>query len=173
MECPYILDGYHEPITSQTGTPSGVCRLYMVYTAALPRVSVGSVVLSRHEGPYELKKRAVDENTLQKNKFQKSGLFNNGFYGQDIVMAFSPPEYCRLGLQGLPWGGHGHPRPPPPPPSYAPEVDDNMMMKLLMMMVMAMVVNIFVCFHSRINPGTQLQLISVRTIKWKTWIQSS
>ena len=28
------------------------CRLLMVYTAALPRVSAGSVVLSRHEGPY-------------------------------------------------------------------------------------------------------------------------
>ena len=27
-------------------------RLYMVYTAALPRVSAGSVVLSRHEGPF-------------------------------------------------------------------------------------------------------------------------
>ena len=37
---------------SQTGTPSGDCRLYMVYTAALPRVSAGSVVLSRHEGLY-------------------------------------------------------------------------------------------------------------------------
>ena len=36
---------------SQTGTPSGDRRLYMVYTAALPRVSAGSVVLSRHEGP--------------------------------------------------------------------------------------------------------------------------
>ena len=31
---------------SQTGTPSGDRRLYMVYTAALPRVSEGSVVLS-------------------------------------------------------------------------------------------------------------------------------
>ena len=30
------------------GTPSGDRRLYMVYTAALPRVSAGSVVLSRH-----------------------------------------------------------------------------------------------------------------------------
>ena len=49
----------------------------------------------------------------------------------------------------------------------------GMMIMLLMMMVMAMVVIIFVCFRSRINPGTQLQLISVRTIKWKTWIQSS
>ena len=37
---------------SQTGTPSGDCRLYMVYTAALPHVSAGSVVLSRHEAPY-------------------------------------------------------------------------------------------------------------------------
>ena len=37
---------------SQTGTPSGDRRLYMVYTAALPRVSAGSVVLSWHEGPY-------------------------------------------------------------------------------------------------------------------------
>ena len=37
---------------SQTGTPSGDRRLYMVYTAALPGVSAGSVVSSRHEGPY-------------------------------------------------------------------------------------------------------------------------
>ena len=54
---------------SKGGSPSGDRRLYMVYTAALPRVSAGSVVLSRHEGPYSLKTRAVDENTLQKNKF--------------------------------------------------------------------------------------------------------
>ena len=31
---------------SQTGTPSGDRRLYMVYTAAFPRESVGSVILS-------------------------------------------------------------------------------------------------------------------------------
>ena len=37
---------------SKGGSPSGDRRLYMVYTAALPRVSAGSVVLSRHEGPY-------------------------------------------------------------------------------------------------------------------------
>ena len=36
---------------SQTGTPSGDRRLYMVYTTALPRVSAGSVVLSRHQKP--------------------------------------------------------------------------------------------------------------------------
>ena len=35
-----------------TRSPSGDRRLYMVYIAALPRVSAGSVVLSRHEGPY-------------------------------------------------------------------------------------------------------------------------
>ena len=33
-------------------TPSGDRRLYMVNNAALPRVSAGSVVLSRHDGPY-------------------------------------------------------------------------------------------------------------------------
>ena len=33
-------------------SPSGDRRLYMVYTAAFLRVSAGSVVLSRHEGPY-------------------------------------------------------------------------------------------------------------------------
>ena len=37
---------------SKGGSPSGDRRLYMVYTAALPCVSAGSVVLSRHEGPY-------------------------------------------------------------------------------------------------------------------------
>ena len=37
---------------SQTGTPSGDRRLYMVYTAALHRVSAGPVVLSQHEVPY-------------------------------------------------------------------------------------------------------------------------
>ena len=86
----------------------------MVYTAALSRVSAGSVVLSRHEGPYLLKTRAVDENTLQKNKFKKSGLFKNGFYGQDIVMAFSPPEYFRLFAQEKAYQGGvtGTPEPP-------------------------------------------------------------
>ena len=37
---------------SKGGSPSGDRQLYMVYTAALPRVSAGSIVLSRHEGPY-------------------------------------------------------------------------------------------------------------------------
>ena len=39
-------------------------------------------------------------------------LFNNGFYGQDIVMAFSPPEYCRLFAQKKAYQG-GVTAPPP------------------------------------------------------------
>ena len=35
-----------------TRSPSGDCRLYMVYTTAFPRVSAGSVVLSRHLALY-------------------------------------------------------------------------------------------------------------------------
>ena len=39
---------------------------------------------------------------------------NDGFYGQDIVMAFSPPEYCRWFAQKKAYeGGHGDPRTPP------------------------------------------------------------
>ena len=34
------------------GSQRLLSRLYMVYTAALPCVSAGSVVLSRYEGPY-------------------------------------------------------------------------------------------------------------------------
>ena len=70
--------------------------------------------------PYYLKTRAVDENTSQKNKFSKSGLFNNGFDGQDIFMAFSPPEYCRLFAQKMAYQGGVTGTPGPPPPSYAP-----------------------------------------------------
>ena len=36
---------------SKGGSQRLLTRLYMVYTAALPHVSAGSVVLSRHEGP--------------------------------------------------------------------------------------------------------------------------
>ena len=64
---PYGLNGYvpHRGVDRifQRGGHRGYSP------AALPRVSAGSVVLSRHEGPYSLKTRAVDENTLQKNKF--------------------------------------------------------------------------------------------------------
>ena len=46
-------------------------------------------------------------------------LFNNGSYGQDIVMAFSPPKYCRLFAQKKAYQG-GVTGTPGPPPSYAP-----------------------------------------------------
>ena len=46
-------------------------------------------------------------------------LFNNGFYGQDIVMAFSPPEYCRLFAQRRPTTGGSRAPQDSPPPSYA------------------------------------------------------
>ena len=48
-------------------------------------------------------------NTLIKKKTKK-GLFN---YGQDIVMAFSPPVVGCLVKKGLKKGGQGHPRTPP------------------------------------------------------------
>ena len=41
----------------------------------------------------------------------KQGLFN---YGQDIVMAFSPPVVGCLVKKGLQKWGHGHLRTPPP-----------------------------------------------------------
>ena len=44
-----------------------------------------------------------------------------GFYGQDIVMAFSPPEYCRLFAQKKAYQGGVTGTPGPSPlPSYAP-----------------------------------------------------
>ena len=49
-----------------------------------------------------------------KNQILKSGLFKNGFYGQDIVMAFSPPEYCRLFAQKKAYQGEVTCTPGPP-----------------------------------------------------------
>ena len=49
--------------------------------------------------------RVLDFKKVLKNK-----LFN---YGQDIVMAFSPPVVGCLVKKGLQKGGHGHPRIPP------------------------------------------------------------
>ena len=42
------VQGRSQDFSKGGGSPSGDRRLYMVYTAALPRVSAGSVVLSRH-----------------------------------------------------------------------------------------------------------------------------
>ena len=59
----------------------------------------------------------------KKTNFKKVGFSTmagahpgNGFYGQDIVMTFSPNEYCRLFTQKKAsqggGGGHVHPRTP-------------------------------------------------------------
>ena len=60
-------------------------------------------------------RQELSTNILYKKQIFNSGLFNNGFYGQDIVMAFLPPEYCRLFGQKKVYqggGGNGHPRTP-------------------------------------------------------------
>ena len=57
----------------------------------------------------------------KKTNFKKSGLFNNGFYGQDIVMAFSPPEYCRLFAQKKAYQGGVTAPQDPSHPSYTPD----------------------------------------------------
>ena len=62
-------------------------------------------------------------NYFTKKQIYKSRLFNKGFYGQYIVKAFSPPEYCRLFAQKKAYqGGSRAPQDPPPPlpPNYAP-----------------------------------------------------
>ena len=107
---------------SQTGTPFGDRRPYMVYTAALPRVSAGSVVLSRYEGPYQLKTRAVDENTLQKKHFKKVGFSTMAFTAKILSWRFRHQNIVGCLLKRRPTkGGEGGSRAPQDPPSYAPE----------------------------------------------------
>ena len=70
--------------------------------------------------------------TKLKTNFKKSGLFNNGFYGQDIVMAFSPPEYCRLFAQKEAYQGGvtGSPGPPLATPLVCMHNENEMKSKL-------------------------------------------
>ena len=56
------------------------------------------------------------------------GFSTNGFYAQDIVMAFSPPEYCRLFAQKKAY--QGGVTGTPGPPSYAPGWEYNFLQKL-------------------------------------------
>ena len=65
--------------------------------------------------------KALDKSRWRKHftKNKKSGLLNNGFYGQGIVMAFSPPEHCRLFAQKKAYKG-GVTGTSGPPSSYAP-----------------------------------------------------
>ena len=52
----------------------------------------------------------------KKQILQKWAFQNDGLYGQDIVMALSPPEYCRLFAQKKAYqGGGGSPSPQDPP----------------------------------------------------------
>ena len=61
-----------------------------------------------------LRQEPLTKILYKKTNFKKSGLFHNGFYGQDIVMAFLPPEYCRLFAQKKAYQGGvtGTPGPP-------------------------------------------------------------
>ena len=70
---------------SQTGTPSGDCRLYMVYTAALPRVSAGSVIaawrsiLTKDESRW--RKYFTEKQILKKWAFQQCLLWPRYCHG--------------------------------------------------------------------------------------------
>ena len=86
----------------------------MVYTAALPRVSAGSVVLWRHEGPYQLKTRAVDENTLQKTNFKKVGFSTMAFTAKILSWRFRRLNIVGCFLKRRPTkGGSRAPQDPP------------------------------------------------------------
>ena len=66
--------------------------------------------------------RAVDEITLQKNKFIKVGFSTRAFTANILSWRFRHLNIvgCLL-KRGPTKGGHGHPRTPPPlPPNYAP-----------------------------------------------------
>ena len=61
-----------------------------------------------------LRQEPLTKILYKKTNFKKSGLFNNGFYGQAIVMTISPPEYCRLFAQKKAYqGGSRAPQDPP------------------------------------------------------------
>ena len=64
----------------------------MVYTAALPCESAAW-------RPTLTKDKSRWRKYFTTKQILKSGIFNNAFYGQDIVMEFSPPEYCSLFAQ--------------------------------------------------------------------------
>ena len=83
------------------------------------------------------------ENEVASSKFytrkgghtvSKQGLLN---YGQDIVMAFSPPVVVCLVKKGFQEGGHGHPR----TPCYA--LDEYTIIHTLFMTKMAKIDTLF------------------------------
>ena len=102
-----------------TRSPSGDRRLYIWFIPLLSlvyqRAQSRSRLLSRIIAAWRpILTKTKDKSRwrkylTKKKKFLKSGLFNNGFYGQDIFMAFSPPEYCRLFAQKKAYQGSRDP----------------------------------------------------------------
>ena len=71
----------------------------------------------------------------KKTNFKKVGFSTMAFYGQDIVMAFLPPEYCRLFAQKKAHQGGVTGTPGPPPPSYTPVLANNNDEKIIIIII--------------------------------------
>ena len=94
-----------------------VCKLAKTLASCIPpgrRIGVARVF---QRGVRTVKMRVLTRlscrpprRVFDLKKSLKKGLFN---YGQDIVMAFSPPVLGCLVKKSLQKGGHGHPRTPP------------------------------------------------------------
>ena len=98
-----------------TRSPSGDRRLYMVYTAAFPRVSAGSVVLSRHEGP---RQEPLTKTLYKKTNFKKVGFSTMAFTAKILSWRFRHLNIVGCLLKRRPTKGGS--RAPQDPPSYAP-----------------------------------------------------
>ena len=97
---------------SQDFSKGGSQRLL---NAALPRVSAGPVVLSRHEGPYKLKTRVVDENILyKKTNFKKVCFSTMAFTAKILSWRFRYLNIVGCLLRRRPTGSRAPQDPPPP-----------------------------------------------------------
>ena len=101
---------------SQIGTPSGDCRLYMVYTAALPRVSAGSViaawsVLTKDESRWR-------KYFTKKTNFKKVGFSTMPFTAKILSWRFRHLNIvgCLRKRRPTKRGGSRAPQDTPPPP---------------------------------------------------------
>ena len=94
----YIIAQGRSQDFSKGGSPSGDRRLYMVYTAALPRVSAGSVVLS-----------------TKKPNFKKVGFSTMAFTATILSWRFRHLNIvgCLLKRRPTKGGVTGTPGPPP------------------------------------------------------------
>ena len=103
-------------------TIRGSPTIYALYRCSPSCISGLSGIIAAWR-PILTKDKSHWRKYFTKKQILKKQAFNNGFYGQDIVMAFSPSEYCRLFAQKKAYrGGWGVIGTPgfPPPPSYAP-----------------------------------------------------